>query len=208
MKNSMKMFSAALLALIMCVTTAPMAQAEDDQVTHDEAAVMIANMLGLYKGTDGPLTPLVAFKLLRGANILPSEDGWDDGEVMTIAQFARVMVGVLKLNDQVTDKSDPKAYIEVLKKQGVGVEDISSGLGVIQVPFSFFVGGTFTGISNSDPLLERPVLGEPDEQGFGVDVGSTPFDPGAPISTEDFSAAITFLELATNLSKPKPTTSN
>lgn len=214
MKHAVKIFGIALLAMAMVVAVPPSAHAQggvpasNGQVTHDQAAKMIFNLLGLYKGASGALSTQDIFDIMKTAKIVPSDKGWEAGKVMTIAEFARVMVGALKLHDKVKDPADPKAYIEVLKQEGVGVEDISGGLNKVSVPFSFFIGGIYDGLGASDPLKSRGIVGEPDEEGFSTDVSPSSFDPGAPVPARDFAAAIAFLEVAQTMARPRRTTPN
>jgi len=206
MKNAIKTTMAAVMMAALTLF-APQTQAASDSVTHDQAAVMIANLLGLYVGSDDSLDAFEASLLLTAAGIVPSDEGWQPGAILTIAEFARVMVGALDLLDEVDNPSDSKSYIEVLRNEGIGVEDISGGLDELRVPFGFFLSGLFGGINSSDPLENRSTLGEPDEPGLGTDTFPSPYDGGSePITPEELAEALSFLELAQTMSSPRRTT--
>lgn len=162
-----------LAAFVACAAMMPaqVAQADQaDEVTQGELAVLLVNMLGLFRFLPAAPTEQEAIAVLLANRIAP-EDGWRPDQPVLLADLARLIVQSLDRSHEVPDPENPQSWIDFLV--GIDVPIDTVGLAVSNLePLPEPIGGghIFAAAVSSDPLIRREVIGLPDEVERGADV--------------------------------------
>ncbi len=144
---------------------------QPDEVTQGELALLLVNMLGLYRFLPAAPTEQEAIAVLLANRIAP-EAGWQPNQPVVLADLARLIVQSLDRSHEVPDPANPQSWIDFLASIDVPIDTI--GLSVSQLePLPEPIGGNvFVASVSSDPLIRREVLGQPDESERGTDVAA------------------------------------
>lgn len=140
---------------------------ETRQVTHDELAQILVNVLGLARFLPAAPTAQESFAILMQNRIVP-EGGWQLGKVVTKADLARVIVQSLKKQDQVKDSADPKSWIDFLRELGLPIDSVGEATSYVK-PLAEPVALNVVP-ARTDPLKKTGELNPVDETQYGVDM--------------------------------------
>ncbi len=180
MHKRMKQWIAiALSGLTVAVAT--FAFAEDSPMTQGEAAIVLAQRLGLGSTTTKPLTSGEAVRLLMENKITPF-GGWQLGEPLLVRDLARVLVQALGRAGQIPaderDNPDTSAYVDLLTRDfNLDLSSIAAALSQLGSASDPSGLGLLADFTSSDPLRNRGEGGEPDES-----VGGAPGNINLPVN--------------------------
>lgn len=152
------------------------APSDATEVTQEELARMLVNVMGLSRFLPSPATPQEVFALL-GSNGVSPADGWNEEKVVNTADLARVIVQAMGRANEVEDPDDPQSWVDFLAENGIPIGTVGEGLDHIQPTGRSIADYVLAAGLTSDPLRKQTVFGLPDEQQFGTDV-SMPGRPG------------------------------
>lgn len=172
MKRKLGIGILAAMVALTAIMPSHVAEASDsDAVTQGELALLLVNMLGLYRFLPAAPTEQEAIAVLLANRISP-ENGWRPDQPVLLADLARLIVQSLDRTADVPDPSNPQSWIDFLVSIDVPIDTI--GLAVSQLePLPEPIGGNvFVAFVSSDPLVRREVLGLPDEAERGTDVAA------------------------------------
>lgn len=161
----------ALAALALMAASPVFAE---DTISQGEAALLLAQRLGLSAQTTRPLTQLEAVKLLMENRISPF-GGWDVDAPLMDNDLARILVQALgkagEIPEEDRDDPDTTAYNDLLLRDAdLDLSSISAALagsGARPDPAGSGLAGDTT---STDPLRGRP--GDTDEQTGGAPAGA------------------------------------
>lgn len=162
-----------LAGFVACAAMMPVQPAQADQadeVTQGELALLLVNMLGLYRFLPAAPSEQEAIAVLL-ANCISPEDGWRPAQPVLLADLARLIVQSLDRSHEVAEPDNPQSWIDFLVSIDVPIDTI--GLAVSQLePIPEPVGGghVFAAAVSADPIVRREVIGLPDEVERGADV--------------------------------------
>jgi hypothetical protein len=188
MHKRMKQWIAIALSGLT-VALATFAFAEDKPMTQGEAAVVLAQRLGLGNSTTKPLTPGEAVRLLMENKISPF-GGWQLAEPLLVRDLARVLVQALGRANQIPaeerENPDSSAYVDLLTRDfNLDLSSIAAALSQLGSASDPSGLGLLADFTSSDPLRNRGEGGEPDES-----VGGAPGNINLPVNLATFSAVV------------------
>ena len=202
MKTKTSRIGALLLASMLTLTSFSFAaEATKDSITQGQAAKLVAYYLGFFPQLPANPTEHDCIDLLLQNNISPF-NGWEMTKILTVADFAKIIVGAMGDEDQLSgDLNDPKTYIQYLKGLNVPVESVSETLDQLE---SKPEGKAPKSMSSkqllSDALSEAFAIGSEPGEGEAGNVGFA----DAPIPVAAILAVVESLPTVTR----NPTTPN
>jgi len=140
-------------------------------VSHWKFARDLALRLGLVQPNTA--TPEDVFGLLIAAGVVP-KGGWEANKVLTVGDFARVVVQVLERASGETlvpagDRDDDNAFIEAAKGADYNLESIEQTLSGMKTLPDKTGPAANREATTTDPKSARRVFGQPDERASGAD---------------------------------------
>ncbi len=199
----MKFLACALLAATLLGPSLSSAETGESAeapktVTQAELAKILVNITGLHRFAAPNATDPELFELLSRNGISPV-DGWKAGEVVTKGVLARVVVQAMKLEDQIEDKEDPNAYVELLKSLGIPIDSVGQAIAQVEsLPNPDAISPDFGG--TTDPLLTPRRIPEPDS----LHGGALMLDPNSFAVTVAEIRQIIAASLAVSTPQPPP----
>jgi len=178
-------------------------QGQND-ATHEAVAKLLVQVLGLtfYE----QITPTIHqyFALLAINGIMP-EKGWQEGELITLADLARVLVQSMGLVDKVDNPDDPQSWLDVLEDEGVDLSSVRAASASLEgLPAAV---GTRILPRTTDPLLTQTQLNPIDDVYYGVDMTSVRrILPGGAMKMGEVRRVVSGMETAKKEYRPKPPT--
>lgn len=136
-------------------------------VTQCELAQLLVQVLGLMRFL--PATPSCqqCVTVLMDNSILPKE-GWRGAAIVTKADLARVIVQSLKMQSEIENPDDPRAWIDYLKSIGVPLDAVGETVSYVD-PLAEPVAPNVMS-PRVDPLLKRHTFNPVDDTQYGVDM--------------------------------------
>lgn len=161
-----------------------------EPVTQAVFAELMVRALGLVRFLPAGATSQQMFDVLMQNGIVP-EDGWKLDAVLTKADFARVLVQAMRLEEMVDNPEDPQSWINALREQGVEIGRLGETIQVVEaLPEAM---GQIISAQSTDPLIQ--------------DIN---FVPGATIQysvpLEVVSRILTHVEMSQGQFRPIPPT--
>lgn len=162
----------AAILVVGSISIPAMVQAQEDGVSQCKFARDLAMRIGLtFPNT---ATPEDIFGMLMAEGIVP-KDGWECSKILTVGDFARLIVQVLERSTGETlvaddQRGDDNAFIEAAKAANYNLESIEETLGGMQTLEERTGPGVNREQSTTDPSDAREVFGQPDERASGTDV--------------------------------------
>ena len=142
-----------------------------DVLTQGEAAKLLVYHLGLDRNATAPVSEAAAARMLTENGVSPFKE-WALGQILTIADFSKMLVEAMGKADEIAeaDQDSPRAYVDYLQSEGVNIGDgfseVVQTLETLKEPIDPNIDA---GKVATDPLLNRPVEGLPDETVTGTD---------------------------------------
>jgi hypothetical protein len=145
--------------------------ADDEGVTQCKFAKDLALRIGI--SLPNTATSEDIFGLLMAEGIMP-KDGWNCNKVVTVGDFARLIVLVLEREsgDKMVSadlRDDDNAFIEAAKEAGYSLESIEDTLAGIQSMEEKTGPSVNREQTTTDPTDARHIFGQPDERSGGTD---------------------------------------
>jgi hypothetical protein len=177
-----RLLSAALVAVLLIVLSVPSASAAEPQgqapqpkaapqkaagVTHCELAQLLVQVLGLARFLPASPSCQQNVAMMMNNSISPKE-GWRGDAVVTKADLARVIVQALKMQSEVQNPDDPKAWIEYLKSIGVPLDAVGETVSFVD-PLAEPVAPNVMS-PRVDPLQKKHTFNPVDDTQYGVDM--------------------------------------
>lgn len=147
----------------------------EEGMSQGEAAVVLAQRLGLSASNTKPLSPTEAVRLLMENQITPF-GGWQLDQPLLVKDLARVLVQALGAADQIPadqrDNADTTAYVDYLTREyNLDMSSIAEALSQLGGAPNPQGSGLLGDATSSDPLENSGAGGEPDET-FGGSPGN------------------------------------
>ncbi len=175
MKN--KIGVALMIAAIAAASMLPQSQAlaveNNDEVRQGELALLLVNVLGLYRFLPAAPTEQEAISVLLANRIAPA-NGWEPDKPVVLADLAEVIVKALDRAHEVEDPDDPQSWIDYLTSVGIPIDTVGMALNNVEPIAEPIAGNVFISTASTDPLRRRAVFGQPDEAESGTDVAVLP----------------------------------
>lgn len=175
MKN--RIGAVILIAVIATASLLPQAPAyaveNNDEVRQGELALLLVNVLGLYRFLPAAPTEHEAIAVLLSNRIAPA-NGWEPDKAVVLADLAEIIVKALDRVHEVENPDDPQSWITYLSSIGVPIDTIGLALTNVEPIAEPIAGNVFVSTASTDPLKRRAVFGEPDEVESGTDVAMRP----------------------------------
>lgn len=172
----MKMkFGTALLVVVLAVatlipqTSAAAAPSNNDEVRQGELALLLVNVLGLYRFLPAAPSEQEAVAVLLANGIAPA-NGWELDKPVVLADLAQVIVKAIDRAHEVRNPADPQSWIDLLSSIGVPIDTIGMALDNVEPLAEPIAGNVFMSTVTADPLKRRAIFGQPDEVEMGTDV--------------------------------------
>lgn len=167
-----KFVTTCLIALLMATpwVAAPSVYAnETDEVRQGELALLLVNVLGLYRFLPASPSEQEAIAVLLANRIAPG-DGWEPDRPVVLADLAEIIVKALDLAHEVDDPQNPQSWIDFLAENGIPIDTIGLALTNVEPLPEPIAGNVFVAAVTTDPLKKRAIFGQPDEVETGADV--------------------------------------
>lgn len=159
---------AAVFVMASLVPQAPAVAAQNnDEVRQGELALLLVNVLGLYRFLPAVPTEQEAIAVLLSNRIAPA-NGWEPNKPVVLADLAEIIVRAVDRAHEVDDPDDPQSWINFLASIGVPIDTIGLALTNVE-PLNEPIAGNVS-LVTTDPLRRRAVFGQPDEAETGTDV--------------------------------------
>lgn len=205
----------AVSGLGLSVQAADEAPAAPQTITQAEAIKELVNLLGLYAflPANPSLTQCTAALTAQGISPI---GGWlaeNMAKELTTGDFAVVLAKALGLKVAADQLDNQQAYVDALAEQGIAVETYAAGKEEVKALQELVAAGVVGSTVSSDPVSQRDIIGQPDEETLGGDVSvemttsavSVPPVTDLPVTVEGFRSAIARVVTPTTQS---PTTPN
>lgn len=180
-----KKLGVVVLTALFCVASlAPVAHAQEsaddaNKVRQGELAVLLVNVLGLYRFLPAAPSEQEAIAVLLANQVAP-EGGWDPAKEVTRADLARIIVQAIDRANEVEEQENPQSWIDFLVSVGVPIDTVGLALTNVE-PLPEPIGGNvFAAVVTTDPLKKQAVFGLPDEAETGTDVSFLVSQPLRP----------------------------
>ncbi len=161
---------AAVFVLATLVPQAPVIAAQNnDEVRQGELALLLVNVLGLYRFLPAAPTEHEAIAVLLSNRIAPA-NGWEPDKPVVLADLAEIIVRAVDRAHEVDNPDDPQSWINFLASVGVPIDTIGLALTNVEPLNEPIAGNVFVSSVTTDPLRRRAVFGQPDEAETGTDV--------------------------------------
>lgn len=171
-----KLGMAVLAAVFAVATLMPQANTyanESDGVRQGELALMLVNVLGLYRFLPAAPTEQEAVAVLITNSIEPA-GGWDLSKPVVLADLAQLIVMSIDRAHEVENPDNPQSWIDYLVSIDVPIDTIGLALTNVEPLPEPIAGNVFVAAVTTDPLKKREITGQPDESESGTDVSITP----------------------------------
>ncbi len=155
--------------LIPSASAAPNQQRNNNHITQSELALMLVNVLGLYRYLPAPPSVHNAIEILLVNQIAPA-DGWQPDRVVTRADLARVIVQAIDRSDEIEDPDNPQSWIDYLVGIGIPIDTVGVALESVDPMGEPVAPYLLASSASTDPLKQQTVFGQPDEVAFGTDM--------------------------------------
>jgi len=176
MKKLVVYLPVLLLVGAIMVASAPAQDPVDTQeVTQEELARVLANVMGLARFLPSPSTPQEVFALMMVNGVSPA-DGWAEDAVVNTADLARVIVQAMGMASEIENPDDPQAWVDYLAENGIPIGSIGEAVENVKPQAQPIADYVLAEGLTSDPLRKQTIFGLPDEQQFGTDMAL----PGRP----------------------------
>lgn len=136
-------------------------------VTQCELAQLLVQVLGLVRFLPAAPSCQQCFAMLMHNSIFP-KDGWEAAKIVNKADLARVIVQALKMQNEIENPDDPKAWIDYLKGLGVPIDAVGETVSYVD-PLAEPVAPNVMS-PRVDPLLKRHRFDPVDDTQYGVDM--------------------------------------
>ncbi len=141
----------------------------DNSVTQGELALMLVNVLGLYRYLPPAPGAHNAIEILVVNQIAPV-DGWELEKVVTRADLARIITLALDRGDEVADPDDPQSWVDFLVGIGIPIDTVGVALENVEPMGEPVAPYLLAASATTDPLKQQTIYGQPDEVAFGTDM--------------------------------------
>jgi len=161
-------FLAALIGVAILLPHAPaMAVQNNDEVRQGELALLLVNVLGLYRFLPAAPSEQEAISMLLVNGVAPA-NGWEPDKAVVLADLAEVIVRAIDRADEVEDQANPQSWIDYLASIGMPIDTIGLALNNVE-PIAEPIAGHVASVA-TDPLRRQAVFGQPDETETGTDM--------------------------------------
>ncbi len=161
----------AVLAVAMLSPQAPAQtpQNENEEVRQGELALLLVNVLGLYRFLPAAPSEQEAVAVLLANGIAPA-NGWELNRPVVLADLAEIIVKSIDRAHEVENPDDPQSWIDLLNSIDVPIDTIGLALNNVEPAPEPISGNVFMSTVTTDPLKKRTFFGQPDEIDMGADV--------------------------------------
>jgi hypothetical protein len=172
-----------LIGALMATSASAQEPADTQQVTQEELARVLANVMGLTRFLPSPASPQEVFAIMIVNGVSPA-DGWVEDAVVTTADLARVIVQAMGMASEIENPDDPQAWVDYLAENGIPIGSIGEAVENVKPLAQPIADYVLAAGLTSDPLRKQSVFGQPDEEQFGTDV-ALPGRPGVVVSQKE-----------------------
>ncbi len=130
---------------------------EADEVTQGELALLMVNVLGLYRFLPAAPTEQEAIAVLLINGIAP-EDGWDPNKPVVLADLARLIVQALDRAAEVENPEDPQSWMAYLDSIEIPISTVGLALSSLEPLAEPLAGDAFSAAITSDPLKKQMII--------------------------------------------------
>ena len=161
--------AAAIGAASLLPQAPALAVQNNDEVRQGEFALLLVNVLGLYRFLPAAPSEQEAISILVANRIAPA-NGWEPDKAVVLADLAEVIVKAIDRADEVENPDDPNSWIAYLASIGVPIDTIGLALNNVDPLAEPIAPNVFLSVITTDPLKKRAIFGLPDETEMGTDV--------------------------------------
>lgn len=142
--------------LISCASSVYAAESGSQAMPQGQAALLIANRLGLFAGSSTLATETMAVQRLAAQGVTP-DGGWDTDASMTPGSLARLLVQALGVESELTDSeiagNDDEPFLDLLiEMYGLDLSNVTMDAAGINAAMDALVG---------PPSAPNPITGAP-----------------------------------------------
>lgn len=190
----------AVSGLGLSVQAADEAPTAPQTITQAEAIKELVNLLGLYAFLPPNPSLTQCHAALTAQGVAPI-GGWlaeNMNKELTTGDFAVVLAKALGLKVAADQMDNQQAYVDALAEQGIAVETYAAGKEEVKTLQELVAAGIAGSSSDSDPVSQRDIVGQPDEETLGGDASPAPAASPVvkppvidlPVTVEGFRRAI------------------